>query len=160
MLFRSVSRALPIGGIELEADAAFPLILMSVKVVTRQREPVAQVRLERHIGGLALALDGAVVKADVLAAHEHAVGLPVTVHIDAAVGILHDTFRNRRAIPCPYKTVVGAGALGVLAVEDSLILVEALGWVSTRVRPARRARPRGVGEITGNLQTPAAVVVE
>ena len=63
---------------------------MGVEVIAGQLEPVVEVRLERGIAGLALALDGAVVKADVLAAHEHAVGLPVAVHVDTAVRILHD----------------------------------------------------------------------
>ena len=118
---------MPVGGIELEAGAAFVLILMRVKVIAGQREPVAQVRLERRIGGLALALNGGVVKADVLATQENTVGLPVTVHIDTTVGILHDPGRNRRAVPGSQEAVVGAGARRVLAVEDCSILVEALG---------------------------------
>jgi hypothetical protein len=69
----------------LKADAAFVLCLMRVEVIAGQLQPVVQVHLERRIGGLALALNSAFVKADVLASHEHAVGLPVTVHIDTTV---------------------------------------------------------------------------
>ena len=118
---------MPIGGIELDAEVAVVLILVRVEVVAGHREPVAKVRLERCIGSLALSLRTDVVQADVLAAHEHAVGLPVTVHIDTAVWVLHDLGRNRRAIPRPQETVVGRRAIRVLAVEDDAILVETLG---------------------------------
>ena len=106
---------------------------MSVEVIAGQLESVVEVHLERGIGGLALALDGAVVKADVLAAHEHAVGLPVTIHVDTAVGILLDLWRNRRAVPRTEEAVVGGCAVTVLAMEDDAILVEALGRVCTRI---------------------------
>src|SRR6185437_9424244 len=100
--------------------------------------------------GLALALGGGVVEADVLAPHEHAVGLPVTVHVDTPVGILHDLGRNRCAVPRPQETVVGACTLRVLAIQDHAVLIEALG----------RVHPRCVGVITGKQQTPATTAVE
>src|SRR5581483_3216074 len=76
-LQRHVGRALPVGGIELDADAALVLVLMRVKEVAGQRQTVAEVRLERSIDRVTLALNGGVVQTDVLATHEHAVGLPI-----------------------------------------------------------------------------------
>src|SRR6202041_3328865 len=127
---------LPVGGVELDADGAFPLILMCVEVITGQLEPVVEVHLERGIGGLALALNVAVVKADVLAAHEHAVGLPVTVHVDTTVRILPDLGGNRRTVPRTEESVVGSCAVTVLAMEDNSILVEAFGRVRARISGA------------------------
>src|SRR5262249_36757188 len=106
-----------------------------------------------------LTLDGGVVKADVLATHEHAVGLPIAVYIDTAVWILVDSRRNRRAVPGSQEAVVSARADRVLAMEDHAILVEAFGCVSTRVTPARCDEPRGVGVVPGNLQAPATIGV-
>src|SRR5208283_3366728 len=121
---------------------------MCVEVIAGQLEPVIEVQLERGIGGLALALDGAIVKADVLAAHEHAVGLPVTDHVDTTVRILPDLGRNWRTVPRTEEPVVGTRACRVLAMEDDSILVEALGGVCTRISRSRRAEPGGIGEIT------------
>src|SRR5262249_14109922 len=87
--------------------------------------------------------------ADVLASQEYAIGLAVAVHVDTAVCILHDPGRNRRAVPRAQQAVVGGRARPILAVEDNAILVEA------RVR----VHARGVGEISGNLQTPASLGV-
>ena len=150
---------MPIGGIELDADGAFPLILMCVEIIAGQFQPVVEVRLERHIGGLALALNAAVVKADVLATHEHAVGLPVTIHIDTAVGILHDALGNRCTVPRTDESVVGGCAVTVLAVEDNAILVEALARVCTRTIFTRRAVPSGIGKVTVHQQPPAAIII-
>src|ERR1700721_4301303 len=116
---------------------------MCIEVIAGQFEPVVEIHLERRVGGLALALNAAVVKADVLATHEHAVGLPVAVHIDTAVGILHDTLGNRCTVPRTEESVVGGCAVTVLAVEDDSILVEALGGVRTRVSRAPRTEPGG-----------------
>src|SRR6202007_2789048 len=77
-----VGRALPVGGIELDADVAIPLILVRVEVIAGEGEPAAKVELERRVGRLALALGAEVVEADVLAAHEDAVRLSVTVDVD------------------------------------------------------------------------------
>src|SRR5262249_13738278 len=101
------------------------------------------------VAGLALSLRGDVVQGDVLATHEYAVGLAVTVHIDAAVCILVDLGRNRRAVPRPQEPVVGGRAVAVLAVEDDPVLVEAFPGVVTL----------GVGVISGNQQTPASIGV-
>ena len=106
---------------------AVVLVLVRVEVIAGQLEPVVKVHLERGIGGLALALCAVVVQPDVLATHEHAVGLPVTVHVDTAVRVLHDPGRNRRAVPRTEKAVVGARAGRVLAMQDDAILVQALG---------------------------------
>src|SRR5579863_1781562 len=133
---------------------------MCVEVVAGQLEPVIEGQLERGIGGLALALDGAVVKADVLAAHEHAVGLPVTDHVDTTVRILPDLGRNRRTVPRTEEPVIGARACRVFAMEDDAILVEALGGVCTRTIFARRAVPSGIGKITVHQKTPATIVIE
>src|SRR5262249_52247975 len=136
-------------GIELDAEVAIPLLLVRVKVIAGQREPVPKVDLERRIGGLALTLSGDVVQADILTAHEHTIGLPVTVHVDTTVWILHDPGRNRHAVPRPQEPVVSARACRVLSVEDNAILVKALVCV----------HPRGVRVITGKLQTPATIGV-
>src|SRR6185437_2919832 len=126
-LQRHVGRALPVGGIELDADAALVLVLMRIKEVAGQRETVAEVRLERPIDRVTLTLNGGVVKTDVLATHEHAVGLPITVHIDTAVRILVYLRGNRRAVPGSQESIVSARADRVLAMEDHAVLIEALG---------------------------------
>jgi len=131
------------------ADVAVELTLVRVKVITGEREPAAKIHLERGVPGLALSLSGDVVQADVLAAHEHAVRLSVAVYVDAAVWILDDPGRNRRTVPGPQEAIVGARACRVLAVEYDAVLVEALVGV----------HPRGVGEISGNQQTPATIGV-
>src|ERR1700733_9086716 len=133
---------------------------MCVEVIAGQLESVVEVHLERGIGGVALALYGAVVKADVLAAHEHAVGLPVTVHVDTTVRILPDLGGNRGSVPRTEESVVGGCAVTVLAMEDDPILVEALGGVCTRISRARRTEPGGIGKITVHQKTPATIVVE
>ena len=66
-------------------------------------------------------------------------------------GYCSDPGGNRRAVPRPEEAIVAARACRVLAVEDHSILVESLVERFIRV---------GVGEITGNQQTPAAVVIE
>src|SRR6202044_1234092 len=81
-LQRHVRRALPVGRIELEADVAVVLPLLRVEVVAGQFESITKIGLERSIAGLSLALDVRFVEADVLASHEHAVGLAVAVYID------------------------------------------------------------------------------
>src|SRR5579871_761343 len=133
---------------------------MGVEVIAGQFQSVVEVQLERRIGGLALALNGAVVKANVLATHEHAVGLPVTIYIDTAVRILHDAFRNGRPVPRPDESVVGGRAVTVLAVENNAILVKALARVGTRAILAHRAVPSGIGKVTVHQKAPATIVVE
>src|SRR6185312_13972381 len=133
---------------------------MGVEIIAGQFQPVVEVRLERRIGGLALALNGAVVKADVLATHEHTVGLPVTIHIDTTVRILPDLGGNRRTVPCTEESVVGSCAVTILAMKDNAILVEALARVCTRTIFARGAVPSGIGKVTVHQQTPAAIIIE
>ena len=144
-----VGRALPVGGVELDAGGAIELVLVRVEIVAGDGEAAAQIRLERGIAGLALALGGGVVQADVLAAHEHPVGLAIAVDVDAAIGVLHDVRGNRRTVPWGQKAAVAACACCVFAVQRHAVLVQALVGVGAR----------GVGEIGRHQQAPATVVV-
>src|SRR5579859_3165856 len=105
---------------------------MGVEDVAGQREPVTEIRLERHVECVTLTLNAGLVEADVLATDEHAVRLPIAVHIDTAVRILDDPRRNRRAIPSSQESVVSARADRVLPVEDRAILIETLALISLR----------------------------
>src|SRR6185312_2865394 len=111
------------------------------------------------IAGDALALNGRVVEADVLASHEQAVGFAVSVHIDATVRVLHDLRRNRQAVPRPHEAIVGTRTRGALTIENDPILVEALARAGVRAFILRTG-PRGIGEVGGDQQTPATVAVE
>ncbi len=146
---RHVRGTLPVGGIELYAEGTVPLVLVGVEIVAGHRQAVAQIRLERCIDGLALALGLQVVQGDILTPHEYTVGLAVTIDVHAAIRVLHDLGRNRCPVPGSQETVVGSRAVAVFAVEDDAVLVETGPGVFARC----------VGVVPGDLQAPATVGV-